>query len=182
MKTPGNCRQIIAALKLYASDHQDRYPDADASAPKTSNQVFRILIREGYLEDERCFGARGSKFNPDNIIGDAPKLPEALEAGENHWAMTKGLSDSSAALTPLVFENPTSATWPPTWNVDAAGRKERGRAWRGGKIIIGLNDSSVMPIRLAASKGTNVGPKYEADGKNAFTRAGMNFEVLDIEE
>ncbi len=182
-ETAGNCRQIITALKLFAGDHDGKYTDAAASAqPTTSNQAFRILFRGGYIDDERIFGARLSKFIPDNIIGDAPDFPKALEAGENHWAMTRGLTDSSDALAPLVFENPVSVGWPPVWNVDAAGKKERGRAWRGGKIIVGSNYSSVHAIKLEATRGSSVGAFTEANGKDFFTAAMKTGEFLDIEE
>lgn len=180
--TAGNCRRIITALRLYAQDHKGKYPDADASEPMTSNDAFRVLFREGYVDDERCFGANVSRFVPDNVIGSKPSFPKALEAGENHWAMTKGLTHSSNALTPLVMENPALLGWPPRWNVDAAGKKERGRAWGGGRIIVGFKDSSVQPIKLDATKGSNVGPYTDADGKDVFTRAGDALEILDILE
>ena len=181
--TAGNARQIIAALKLYAGDNNGSYPDGDKKEqPSTSNDAFRLLIKGGVLDDERVFGAKNSKYNPDNNVGDAPEYTEALEASENHWAMTKNLTDSSPALMPIVFENPVSTGWPPMWNADAAGKKEKGRAWRGGKIIVGFNDSSVQPIPLEAAKGASVGPKDLGGGKNYFTQYGEEGEILDILE
>lgn len=183
--TAGNARQIIAALKLFAGDPDNNggYPDSDKTEqPATANDAFRLLIKGNYLQDERVFGAKGSKFNPDNNIGESPEYSEALQAGENHWAMTKGQTDSSPALMPIVFENPVSTGWPPQWNADAAGKKEKGRAWRGGKIIVGFNDSSVQPISLEAAKGSSVGPKDLGGGKNYFTQYGESEEILDIME
>jgi type II secretory pathway pseudopilin PulG len=145
--TAGNCRQIVAALRLYAGDHNGKYPDAHESEPTTSNDAFRILISEGILEDERVFGAKLSKFIPDNNIGEAPDFKDALEAGENHWAMTKAVTTKSPPLTPLVFENPVASGWPPIWNADAAGKNEKGRAWKGGKIIVCFNDTSALVIK-----------------------------------
>ena len=69
--TAGNCRQIVAALRLYAGDHNEKDPDVHESEPSTSNDAFRILIAEGILDDERVFGAKLSKFTPDNNIGEA---------------------------------------------------------------------------------------------------------------
>ncbi len=181
--TAGNARQIVAALKLYAGDNNGGYPDSDkAEEPASSNDAFRLLIKSDVLSDERVFGAKSSKFMPDNNIGESPEFSEALEPGENHWAMTKGLTDSSSSLSPLVFENPVSQGWPPMWNADAAGKKEKGRAWRGGKIIIGFNDSSVQPIPLEAAKGDSVGPKDLGGGKNYFTQSSQDGEFLDILE
>ena len=186
--TAGNARQIVAALKLYAGDSANNggYPDGDKSEQaSTSNDAFRLLIKGGELEDERVFGAKSSKYFPDNNIGEAPEYTEALQAGENHWAMTKGLTDSSPALMPVVFENPVATGWPPQWNADAAGKKVKGRAWRGGKIIVGFNDSSVQAIQLEAAKGGSVGPKDlggGGGGKNYFTQYGESEEILDIME
>lgn len=180
----GNCRQIITALRLYADDHNGKYPDAHGAERQTSNQVFRFLFREGYLEDGRAegiFGAKVSPFVPDNIVGDAPNYPKALEAGENHWAMTKGLKDTSNPLTPLVFENPAHADWPPTWNADSAGKKERGRTWPGGRIVVGFNDTSVQVIKLESAKGASLGVAKGADGRDIFTRAAESMEILDVE-
>lgn len=178
----GNCQQILTALKIYAVEHGGKFPDADPSGPTTANQAFRVLIREGVLDDERVFGAFSGMYHPDYNIGDAPEFNEALEPGENHWAMTKGATNKSPALMPLVFENAVSNGWPPRWNVDAARKIVPGRAWKGGKILVGFNDSSVQLINLESSKGTRVGPKKDANGKDVFTRAADSMEILDIEK
>lgn len=178
----GNVKQIVTALRIYAGDNGG-YPDSDKTEePSTSNDAFAILIRGGVLDDERIFTCKGSKFKPDNNIGESPAYSEALEEGENHWAMTKGLTDSSKAMTPLVFENPVSSEWPPKWNCDAAGRQEKGRAWKGGKIVVGFNDSSAQAITLESSKGESVMAKAQGSGKDVFTEAGDDLELLDIKE
>ena len=180
--TAGNCKQIIMALRLYAEEHGGTYPDTDSSEPPTSNDAFHVLFTERILDDERVFGAKLSPFVPNNIIGDAPDFPKALEPGENHWAMTKGVKESGNPLAPLVFENPVSPSWPPNWNADAIGKQVKGRTWRGGRIIVGFNDSSVRVIQLESAKGSDVLPAREADGKDVFTRAGDPMDMLDIRE
>ncbi len=180
--TMENCRQILLALKRYAGDHDGTFPDAHPSGPSTSNEAFRILIREGVLDNERVFGAKQSKYYPDNDIGGSPAFTETLEAGENHWAMTKGVTAKSIPKFPLVFENPAQAGWPPAWNCDAAGTKEKGRGWRGGKIIVGFNDGTVELVQLESIKGNRVLPARDSNGKDAFTRAGDRIELLDILE
>lgn len=177
----GNCHQIIAALRLWVQDHDGRYPDFRTPGPQTANEVFRILIRDGVLNDERIFGAKTTPFIPDREIGSPPEFSEAVQAGENHWAMTKGVKPSDNGPTPLVFENPSQAGWPPMWDMDSAGRIIRGRAWRGGKIIVGLNDGSVELVKLASTHGKSVPPANDSDGKNVFTRAADHMEILDIE-
>ena len=179
----GNAKQIITALRLYSGDNNGAYPDSDKTEePSTSNDAFALLIRGGILDDERIFGCKSSKFTPDNNVGESPDYNEALEAGECHWSMTKDLTDSSSAVAPLVFENPVSTEWPPKWDCDSAGKLVKGRAWRGGKIVVGFNDSSVQVIPLESAKGESVGPKDLGTGKNYFTQAGEDLEMLDIEE
>ena len=169
--TLANARQIATALNLYAEEQNGRYPDADLVGASSSNEVFRRLIEEDIFTDERVFGAKVSKFYPDNNIGAHPDYAQALEAGENHWAMTAGVTKDSGELTPMVFENPAVANWPPLWNANAEAKPRRGRTWPGAKIIVGFHDSSVQSIQLDPKSGPAVGPERGADGKDIFTRA-----------
>ncbi|QIF02570.1 hypothetical protein G5S37_13900 [Roseimicrobium sp. ORNL1] len=163
-----NCRQIITALRIYSSDHDGKYPDAFLQNTSNANEVFRELFKAGVLEGsdaESMFGCAVSPFVPDFNIGEAPEFKLAVEAGENHWAMTKGVNDRDPGSIPLVYENPAVATWSPKWNVDAKETKTRGRAWRNG-IIIGMNDSSVGIQPLASKTGTAVPMKDLGSGSD----------------
>jgi prepilin-type N-terminal cleavage/methylation domain-containing protein len=183
MTTSGNnARGIITLIKSYAGDNQGNYPDFNRKNPPTSsNDAFRALVKAGMVEDERIFTAPASPYVNDNDVGEAPDFQTALEAGENHWCMTKGLSDSASGNAPLVFENPVAMSWPPAWNADAAGQPKEGRAWKGGKIVIGLNDGSVGPQPLESSKGDNVTLKTnESSGKDLFTQFSQQGEFLDV--
>jgi hypothetical protein len=184
MAGSSNARQIIAALKLYASDNGGKYPDAElvVQCEPSANAAFRALIRTEILGDEKIFTSKNSKFKGDNDIGRAPYFNEALESGENHWAMTIGCNDSSPGNVPVVFENPAVASWPPAWDVNKAGQPARGRAWKGGKVIVASNDGSVEAIQLDSMTGDTVKPANDpVDGKNVFTRASAKGEILDIE-
>lgn len=156
-----NCRQVITTLRLYASDNSGQYPDADTSSPGTSNAAFRLMFVGGQADNEQIFTCPSSQMGgtADNNIGTAPTYSNALEAGkkENHWAMAKGLSDSASGTYPLVWECSTGGTtYDPTWNADAAGLGTQGRTWSGGKVIIGMNDSSVGLQKCESSKGASV--------------------------
>lgn len=176
-----NARQIIVCLKAWAMENQGHYPDAyEKDVPQVSNDAFRLMIKSGIIEDERIFTAPASPFTNDNNIGETPDFKEALEAGENHWCMVKGLKENSDGNAPLVFENPVTASWPPMWNCDIAGQPKEGRAWKGGKIIVGLNDGSVMPQKLEKATGDSVGLEKDANGKDLFTRFAEAGEFLDI--
>jgi hypothetical protein len=185
-KSIANCRQIIIAIRLYAADEGGRYPDSAVPTAKDSNTAFKQLIIAGSLEDEKIFGCGASSFIPDGDIGTKPLFTEAVEPGENHWAMTKGLDDSTEGGIPLVYENPVEATWDPTWNADAAEAPLKGRAWKGAKVIIGTNDTSVEMMKLASLTGAKVPLKsLGSEGKNLFTqyvtkKDGTPYEMLDI--
>lgn len=185
--TSNNCRQIIMSMKIFANDNNSIYPDTynnpqTGGMAITSNDAFRVLIQEDIIQDERIFGAKASKFQPDGNIGTAPSFDKALLAGENHWALTQGQTTSSNGIMPLVFENPIAPSWPPQWNCDAAGQPKEGRAWRGGKIIVGRNDNSVNVETLATKKGPAVGPRALSGGFDIFTMASQNQpqQVLQI--
>jgi hypothetical protein len=163
-----NARQIVMALKLYASDHDGKYPDAALADPKNANEVFRILFKEETIESEAAeavFGCPVSPFVPDGKIGSSKDRSKALDAGENHWAIMRGLEDYMSGNIPLVFENPAKATWPPMWNPDAKGTPTRGRAWSTG-IIMGMNDGGAQIMPLDAKLGTAVPLKKIEDGKD----------------
>ncbi len=196
MKGVSNCKQIIASLKLFSKDNNSMYPDmvnnqssgggggggmAGGGMATTSNAAFRRLIYEQIVTDERIFGCPAG-YNPDANIGVPPGYGMALLAGENHWAMTSGQTDTTPGNMPIVFENPANIGWPPMWNADVAGQIKPGRTWPGGKIIIGRNDGSVAVEPLSGKKGM-VGPKMMAGGLNIFTQAapGQRQIVLNIQ-
>jgi hypothetical protein len=97
-----NCRQVITLLQMHASEHDGKYPDSVLGNPQTSNEAFRVFFKEGYFNNEFIFGCAISPYYPDGDLGPAPEYAKALEANENHWAMTAGLSKDSPDGIPLV--------------------------------------------------------------------------------
>jgi hypothetical protein len=186
-KSISNCRQIILSIRLYAADEGGVYPDVRVPGAKDSNTVFKQLIAAGSLEDEKIFGAPPcSIFVPDGMIGSAPDFAQAIEPNENHWAMTKGLNDSSPPGIPLVFENPVDATWPPTWDVDDVDVPGKGKVRVGGRVVIGTNDTSVELMKLLSPEGAKLPLKpLRPQGPDIFGQASEGkdaprFEILDI--
>lgn len=180
-----NARQIITSLRIYSSDNGGNYPDNDKDdMPQDANTAFRVLFKQGAIDNEMIFGCPVSRYVPDGNIGNDEQKTEAVKPGENHWAMTKGLSDSASGSIPIVFENATEGTWDPTWDNDKKGTNARGRAWSNG-IIIGMNDSSVAIQKLASTKG-KAKLKDLGEGKTLFSQHdsgdGETFTVLDIQE
>ena len=179
-KSINNCRQIAMALKVYASDNNGHYPDFAVPDAHSSNDVFRVLFKDGVLADERIFGSPVSPFKPDGNIGTAPDFLEALKSGENHWAMTKGISDASPANIPLIFENPSEATWPPKWDASLTGQVKPGRTWSGASVVIGMNDGSVTKMKLDSRFGKSAGLKPLPDGKPVFPDLTPKPTILNV--
>jgi len=185
MKGVSNCKQIILSLKQFSKDNNSQYPDSvpnplTGGTAQNANDAFRYLVQEQIVTDERIFGCPAG-YNPDNNIGIAPGFGMALTAGENHWAMTAGQTDTTPGNMPMVFENAASNGWPPQWNADVAGQIKPGRTWPGGVIIIGRNDGSVAVEKLNGKRGM-VGPKVMVGGMDLFTQAsqGQPQNVLPI--
>ena len=165
-------------MKKFAKDHKGMYPDS-VYLDQTADDTLRHLIQDKIIYDERIFGCPEG-FYPDGHIGMSPDFKMALQPGENHWAMTAGLADTSPGNLPLIFENPAIASWPPQWNADLSGGKV-GRTWAGGTIIIGRNDGSVKVEKLSGKKGM-VGPQERPGGMTSFAKdsSGLPMRVLTI--
>ena len=170
-----NCRQIIIALKAYAADHGGSYPEG-----VTANDAFRLLFKAGLVKDEQLFSAPGSSYYVgDNTIGEPPEYVQALEAGENHWAMTKALGLKADGNTPLVFENPALASWPPKWDSKSVRTSQRGRIWGDWRIVVGRNDGSVSAERLIRDDAPTTTLRPIKGGKNLFDLAGPH-EIMNV--
>ncbi|HSI61960.1 MAG TPA: hypothetical protein VLE43_02545, partial [Candidatus Saccharimonadia bacterium] len=154
----------------HAADHDGKYPDAFLTDPQSSNEVFRVLFKEQITDNELIFGCPLSWYVPDGNIGTGPEYAKVLETDENHWAMTAALTQGMPGQIPLVYENPVTASWPPTWNASAKGTNTRGRTWSNG-VIVGLNDGSVSLRKIESKSGTSVRLAKEPDGKDIFEAA-----------
>jgi hypothetical protein len=172
-------KQVITYLRLYASDHDGKFPDSAVPLARTSNDAFRVMFIKGQADNEIIFGSHDGPFHPDGNIGHPPDYLEAVKAGENHWALTKGITDSMQNA-PLIFENPSEATWPPKWNASLAGQAKPGRTWRNGLIVVGTTDSSVQLLPCENATGTSVGLKPQPDGRTLFSIPDREFEVLNV--
>lgn len=176
--TSTNCRQIMMALRIWANDNGGVYPDAKLPGVKTSNEVFRVLISEEILLDERIFGGKLSPYLSDNDMGEAPDYRQALQSGENHWMMGSGYQTKTPGHFPFVFENAMSPDWPLTWNKDKVVQPARGRVWKGGKIIVGRADGSV---NLEALEKTSTGYQLPESFLKPHGKEPMpKLSVLDI--
>ena len=93
-----------------------------------------------------------------------------------------GLGDDSPWLMPVVFENALEAMWPPVWDgTPYEGLRKRGQTGKGGRIVIGLNDNSVVVEKLGGADLRRQTVQPSPDGKSIFDLVPKAV-VLDIEE
>lgn len=178
--TSSNCRQIMMALKIWANDHNGHFPDSVIPNAKSSNEVFRKLIMDDIIHEERIFGARNSPFQADGKVGTQPGFADAVTPGENHWMTVAGLHDRSSGITPFVFENTFYPHWPLIWRGDRFNEPIRGRAWRNGKIVIGRLDNSANVETLAPHKSVLILPDILQ--KAIADHAKPPLRLLDVEQ
>jgi prepilin-type N-terminal cleavage/methylation domain-containing protein len=176
-KGTNNVRQIYLGLKLYASDYDGRYPTGT-----DSNEAFRKLVEEQIIEKEDVFGCPQSDVGqPDGNLGEPPNYLQALERNENHWMMVAGLSDSSSAAFPILFENALGTDSNPRWDPTKAGLSSRGRTWSGGKVIVATNDGAVKTYSVDSKDSVSSLKPPAGSDKNIFQQAGGGtLEVLDV--
>ncbi len=175
-----NARQIIMALKIWASENNGVFPDSKLPPPVSSNQVLRRLIQNEILEDEKIFGATNSPFVPDGNIGLSPDYSEACEPGENHWMLVAGLRSDTNGIYPVIFENALEPIWPPRWRFDSRLKPVRGRTWRQGTSILGRADNSVNVEKLVKKEGGLMLP--DSYLKALEKESAPPITILDIEE
>lgn len=186
MKGVNNCKQIILGMKQFATRYNSQYPDSvpnpyTGGTALNSNDAFRFMIQDDVVTDERIFGCPAG-FNPDANLGTPPNFGMALSSGENHWAMTQGLTDTSSGNIPLVYENVAVPAWPPQWNASLAGQVKPGRTWPGSEIIIGRNDGGAEVVKLKGKTGMVTVPQM-AGGLDMFTQGtpGQVQQVLNCQ-
>jgi hypothetical protein len=175
-----NGRQILFSLKIWAHEFEGKFPDSRLGKGATANGAFRQLIKDAVVLDETIFGAPQSAFSPDGKIGTRPDFPQALEPGENHWMLVGGLATNSPGHTPVFFENAIDATWPPKWTSSFFISKQRGRAWRTGRIMMFFVDNSAHFIELEKTGKLLTLPSKFLSGAGGRTLPPLR--ILDIEE
>ena len=166
---------LKTALLTYASDNQDNFPDrktaTETSEPADANAAFRKLIAAGYVNDEAPFVIKGGAAKAD---GDTSTSDLTLQNGECHYSLAKGLTVTSNASYPLIWEAPVSGTWNPTWD-SSLDRNEWGSTWSDGSIIVMNVGGAVTPMKIAVGGDD---PSAKGSGQLAKTQGTKNvFEL-----
>ena len=136
-----HAKQIGLALKIYAGDHDGRFPsttvdengDPTNTVVTDSNQAFAQLFPD-YNQTEKLFYVAKSAWNgikpPDEDISEN----KVLEAKENHWAYVTNLTDTSNASFPLIADGFTTSG--ADKGVYSVKEDEHGGVWKGTRAIV----------------------------------------------
>jgi prepilin-type N-terminal cleavage/methylation domain-containing protein len=173
-KDLSNAKQIGLGCKLFAGDHDGKFPFQDgrttdpptdltfaSSAGVTSNQVFASLVPV-YIPTEKIFYVAGSGWSP--ILPDENTTPmtNRLEASVNNYAYMFGLTDTDNPNYPLVFDAPMTGVT--TYSTDSA---TAGGVWKGKKAVVVHPDVSGTVETTAVVTATT----YNIMGKTGLAAA-----------
>ena len=153
-KDLSNGKQIVLALRQFALDNNGTFPQTVPAAAypsatlltsaSPSNDALWWLFPT-YLTDEFIFAVPGSQWNvpgPDGAMdaaGSAGRV-QTLKIGENGYAYTLGLNDTSDAGFPLLEDGMVTGATPP-WQY-TTDKTVKGGVWGGKKAVIIFVDGS----------------------------------------
>ena len=146
-KDLSNAKQIALACKLFAGDHDGRFPFQDGrNDPATdiappgssskSNNIFASLI-PAYVPTEKIFYLAKSAWSPNQPDENTAAAANRLEAGSNNFAYMFGLGDTDNPNYPLVFDAPMAGVT--TYSTTSTAK---GGVWKGKKAVIIHTDTS----------------------------------------
>jgi prepilin-type N-terminal cleavage/methylation domain-containing protein len=159
-KDMSNAKQIATACKVFAGDHDGRFPyqdgrvdpPVDLIAADTSNQAFASLIPD-YVGQEKIFYLGGSAWSPTVPDENTTAAADRLEAGTNNFAYMRGLSDTDNPSYPLVFDAPEAGL-----TTYALSPGTPGGVWKGKKAVVIHTDVSASLEKVDPATRKILGP------------------------
>jgi hypothetical protein len=147
-------RAIYTACRLYAQDHEGRFPTAESGATEAFRKLFPDIFQE-----EVAFYVPGSAWHdeapdgkPDGNIGAKPDWAACLERGENHWAYVTGFTDSGDPGLPVIADG--FAEGRPGYYTDDP--RKKGGVWKGTKAVVVYGSGAAKAERLSPRTGFRV--------------------------
>jgi prepilin-type N-terminal cleavage/methylation domain-containing protein len=160
-KDMSNAKQIALACKVYAGDHDGRFPyqngkvdppvDLVFGAGNFSNQAFASLIPD-YIGQEKIFYLGGSAWSPTVPDEDTSVAANRIEQSTNNYAYMFGLTDTDNPSYPLIFDAPEPALT--TYNVNPG---QKAGVWHGKKAVVIHTDVSASLERVDPATLTVLG-------------------------
>lgn len=145
-KDLANAKQIALGCKLFAGDHDGKFPYQNGTADppvdipgngstSNANAVFASLIPT-YTSQEKIFYVSKSAWSP-TVPNEITTSGDRLEAGTNNYGYMFGLTETDNPSYPLVFDAPNT-----TAGVYSANPGAKGGVWKGKKAIVVHTDAS----------------------------------------
>jgi len=140
-KDLSNARQVGLGLRLYASDHNGKFP----TSTKSANEAFRYIVPT-YIPSQKIFYLPGSGWSTGSHPVEVSSSG-TLAAGQNTYAYVSGLLDSDDTNYPLVADG-FNAGAPGVYN-SVQGTK--GGVWKGKHAVVVRVDDSAAIEAVAGS-------------------------------
>lgn len=172
IRVSANVSQIVRSLVLFQTDKGTYPTDSEAflngfnvsTAPSSANEYFAQLMTEGIIDGggEPLFYTKGSAIcadapEPDGIItnnGGDIDPNEILKPGECGLSYIANLSSRTPSSAPIVMDS----------TIDGNSGSDFDLELRGGKVIVGLLNQSVIEARI------------DRDSPSRITRGGTDTE------
>lgn len=164
MRNQKTLKAICTALRIFANENDGSFPSRDESGREftTSTEVFNYLLKSACIDSERVFWIKTGHPRKSRM---PPIEDHRLEASENVYGYVSGLTDTSLAESPMVFEG----------LMDSPGVYGPHHPWLSKKqAMVGFVDTHVSRMPLSSTEaGATI---MSLDGKtgNIFERAVIN--------
>jgi len=150
-------KQVGLGLRLFASDNDGNYPkagqkyDDDTNMGTTTSNDFLKALIPTYVPSENVFYVGKSKWSTNKPDENTATVAVRLAAGENHWAYTRNLTDTSNPRFPLIADGFTTTVG--TYSTDET---LPGGTWKGKKAVVLRNDQSAELMVCTLSGNTSI--------------------------
>ena len=166
-----NCKQINLALRMYAGDHDGKFPVLRADGQPFASGDFsnRALVQlmPKYSTSKKIFINKASAWCKDAAADSGQADAFLLKRGQNDWNYITGLNEKSDVRWPLIVTATASASNLTYTNSLTA----KGGVWGGTDVIIGFVDGSARPLsgkEMDLTDKTKTFPKRTDNGTSMF--------------
>lgn len=166
-----DAKRINLALRMYADDHDGKFPFALADGSKlaagiASNRALEQVFPK-YTTSKKPFMNKCSAWCANPAADASSDDAFVLKRGQNDWLYVTGLKDDSDAAWPLIATATASANNLTYTNLETA----KGGVWHGEDVIVGYADGSARLINgteMDTTDKTRTFPKRKDTGGNLF--------------
>ncbi len=169
-----NAKQIALALRMYAGDHDGKFPFALSDGTKlaasdSSNRALEQVMPKYYIS-KKIFINKRSAWCANPAADTGPGDVNTLKRGQSDWLYVAGLKADANPAWPLIATATASATNLTYTNSYTA----KGGLWGGTDAIVGFADGSARPFsgkEMDTTDKNRTFPKRPSNGASIFVPA-----------